>query len=122
MNDFNKDIQKALSVYTADIQKGMKAVAKQNAKDLRKSLKSSSPRRSGEYAKEWAIKNTMNSYYAYEDTVHNKKHYRLTHLLENGHIHFRTRRKVKPEKHIAKAFEKVYKKYIKDIENLITKG
>lgn len=45
-------------------------------------LKRSSPRRSGKYARSWTyLKTKRGTVY-----IHNKERYRLTHLLEKGHI------------------------------------
>lgn len=44
-------------------------------------LKSTSPSKSGKYSKGWDIKQTKKG----TVYIYNKKHYRLTHLLERGH-------------------------------------
>lgn len=53
-------------------------VGKAGAADLRRI----SPRRSGRYAKTWTWKKTKKG----TVYIHNDKNYRLTHLLEKGHI------------------------------------
>lgn len=40
--------------------------------------------RTGEYNKSWTMTRESGAL-SFEKIVHNKKHYRLTHLLENGH-------------------------------------
>lgn len=63
--------------------------------ETREKLKEISPRgkgsRSGEYAQSWTLKKTGkrakgNTFGRIRCTVYNKDHYRLTHLLEHGHI------------------------------------
>lgn len=64
----------------------MKNAVDKVAKDAVSELKSTSPKRTGAYAKDWAAKNIpQTKAVAYQKTVYNKKHYRLTHLLEKGH-------------------------------------
>lgn len=41
---------------------------------------------SGEYAKSWVTEKIPAGLLGVERDVHNKEHYRLTHLLENGHV------------------------------------
>lgn len=50
-------------------------------------LNNNSPSRSGNYAKSWAYKQGAYSRLGgvRKTIIHNKKHYRLTHLLEHGH-------------------------------------
>lgn len=44
--------------------------------------------------------------------VHNKEHYRLTHLLEFGHVIANTSRRVAPRPHIKPQFEKYIPIYV----------
>lgn len=48
-------------------------------------LKASSPKLTGDYAKSWTQTKTAGNGSTYGKIVHNKQHYRLTHLLEYGH-------------------------------------
>lgn len=48
-------------------------------------LKETSPKNIGEYAKGWGVTVTNTKRGNKRVVVHNKKHYRLTHLLEKGH-------------------------------------
>lgn len=65
-----------LNARTDDI---MDDVASQTAADLR----NTSPKKSGDYAKGWTVKKDKR-FHTY--IVHNRDHYRLTHLLNNGHV------------------------------------
>lgn len=67
----DKEVQKAMDV-------GMKQVAKEAVTQLR----SSSPRKTGKYARGWTTKQIDKN----GIVIHNSKHYQLTHLLENGHV------------------------------------
>ena len=81
-----KAIQKTLSEYEGVTVDNMKAAVDKVSKEAVRELKSSSPNRTGAYAKSWAAKKArLTNKWAYQKTVYNKEHYRLTHLLEKGH-------------------------------------
>ena len=103
----------------------MKAAIDKVSKDAVRELKSTSPKRTGAYAKDWAAKKEpVSKNTAYSKVVYNKKHYRLTHLLEYGH-------KVKPvPRHAGKRsfvdanphIDKVEQKSIDELLKLIKEG
>lgn len=70
-------------------------------------LHSSSPKRTGKYAKGWKVKKVTKKNGVIEVTVYNKDHYQLTHLLEYGHAKWiggrDTGEKVEGKPHIEKA-------------------
>ena len=51
-----------------------------------KKLKSDSPKKSGKYAKSWAYQEEKGRLGSPIYTIYNKRYYRLTHLLEYGHV------------------------------------
>ena len=69
LDQVDKEVQKAMDV-------GMKQVAKEAVTQLR----SSSPRKTGKYARGWTTKQIDKN----GIVIQNSKHYQLTHLLENG--------------------------------------
>jgi hypothetical protein len=74
LNDFQEDVQEAT-------QKAIQSVAKQAVKKL----KNESPKRTGKYAKGWAVE-TEKGRVSFKATVYGKSGtYQLAHLLENGH-------------------------------------
>ena len=85
ISELSAEIESALADYgwdTADeVKKEVKAVASQTIQRL----KSTSPKKTGEYASGWT------STVAYEDkedirvNIHNRKKPHIAHLLENGH-------------------------------------
>jgi hypothetical protein len=79
-------IQKTLADYEGVTIESMKSAVDKASKEAVRELKSSSPKRNGAYARSWTSeKKKLVNKYAYEKTVYNKDHYRLTHLLEKGH-------------------------------------
>ena len=79
-------INEILNDYSEEVQKGIETIAQEVAKDDVNALKNANTYhiRSGDYNKSWTVKTTrgVNSISC---IVHNKEHYRLTHLLEKGH-------------------------------------
>lgn len=112
-------IQKTLAEYEGVTVDNMKAAVDKVSKEAVRKLKTTSPKRNGAYARSWAAKKTKQANkWAYEKTVYNKDHYRLTHLLEKGHRvvgakNGRTWVDARP--HI----EKVEKKAVEDLVNEI---
>ena len=80
MAEIKIDIPDILNTFNAELQKEINAAAKKTAKDTVKALKEKSPKKTGKYAADWIATNNGRSI-----TVHNKKHYQRTHLLEKGH-------------------------------------
>lgn len=75
LEDYSKEVRRA----AADSQDKI-------AKEAVQKLKNTSPKKSGDYARDWALKRERSRTGVPTVTVYNKKHYQLTHLLENGHI------------------------------------
>lgn len=77
-----------------------------------KELKELSPKRTGEYAKSWGTKWDKK---ARMSIVWNRKHYRLTHLLEYGHVTNNWQGRVPAHPHIAIAYENAATQYERDL-------
>lgn len=75
MDDISDSCEGAMKIAT-------EKSAKFAVKELKKFKPNASKRATGAYAKGWAW--TKRGYMRY--VVHNKDHYRLTHLLEKGHV------------------------------------
>ena len=89
-DELGKAIAKVLEEYKDVTIDNMINAVDKVAKEAVSELKSTYPKRTGAYAKDWAAKKEpVSKNTAYSKVVYNKKHYRLTHLLEYGH-------KVKP--------------------------
>lgn len=77
-------IEGGLKNYRNEVQEKLNKAADETAKDTVKELKATSPKRYGNYGKSWTTKKEKQGG-SETQIVHNKKHYQLTHLLENGH-------------------------------------
>lgn len=109
-SDFNKIARELQD----DVKQALGKASKDVAKEGIKRLKSSSPKRTGEYAKGWGQSRRKSSI-----VVHNKAKPGLTHLLEKGHALRRGGRKVGevgPQKHIKPVEEWVKKEMVNRIE------
>lgn len=116
VNEIGRAVEKVLAEYKDATVATMKKAIDKTSKQAVRDLKADSPKRTGAYAKSWASKvDKKTSVLAYEKIVFNKKHYRLTHLLEKGH------RKVNggfvaARPHIAKVEQDAVKTLVKEIE------
>lgn len=72
------------------------------------------------YARSWAVKEKegINFYHA---TIHNKRHYRLTHLLEHGHL-TRNGTRTRAFEHIAPVDELTTQRLLKNLPKIIERG
>lgn len=85
--DLGDEINKILEEYAIEVNEDVNKAAKATAALGVKELKSTSPKgRRGRYGRGWAVKETKGSFGYTQLTIHNKKDYQLTHLLENGHL------------------------------------
>ena len=80
------ELQKVFEEYTAEVKKATNSAAEKVAKESLSKLKNTSPRKTGSYARGWAIKRERGLAGINTVTIHNKTDPQLTHLLENGHV------------------------------------
>lgn len=78
-------IDRELSAYSQEVTESIKKEIKEVAKETVETLKSTSPRDTGEYARGWGYKVEFESEEDIRVRIKNNKKPQLTHLLEYGH-------------------------------------
>ena len=119
VEQLTKKVNDILKEYADEINEGMAISAKSVGKEVVKQLKSTSPKRKGDYAKSWRMLFQQNRLGSCSVIVYNEKHYQLTHLLENGHVKANGKGRTRAFPHIKPAEEAAVEAFTKQIEELI---
>ncbi len=117
-DQFADVIEDELKLFGKDVVVGINKAARVVAKNAVNQLKSNSPIRTGKYSLSWSSRKESGALGEDAYTVYNKEHYRLTHLLENGHINRRTGSRVSAIPHIATAEEAAINEFLKELEEM----
>ena len=110
-----KEVMDGLEEYAGLADNVVKKEVQAAGKVAMTQIEQTAPRKTGRYAKSWAVKKTKETANALEVTVHSKNRYMLTHLLENGHAK-RGGGRVAAIPHIAPAEETAIKSLEQNIE------
>lgn len=109
--DFTAAMVDAIEGFNAELDSELKEAVHAGGKATRTHMRSNSPKRTGAYSRSWGCDFEDRDGH-HEATVSNRKHYQLTHLLEDGHeIHnqyggsYGRVKPAQPENHIANAAE-----------------
>ena len=103
------EINDILNDYSHDVQDAITSDAQIVARQAVKSLKATSPKRTGDYQKGWRVKTTKGKGFV-ECIIHNSTNYQLTHLLEKPHA-LRNGGMSTPKVHIAPVEQNCVKEY-----------
>jgi len=127
IDDLDEAIRAEIEAMNAKAISNCNKAAEKAANEAVKELKASSPVRAdgynrkyppGSYAKSWTKTKESNVLGVTGYTVHNKKHYQLTHLLEFGHIIAGTGKRSKAFPHIGDANNRASKLFIEEVEGM----
>lgn len=80
-----KQIEKILEEEGRIAKEALDFAAEKVSKETVKELRSTSPKRTGKYARSWRATKQPSRTTGTKYVIHSVKHYRLTHLLEKGH-------------------------------------
>lgn len=116
------EIASELAKYSQEVVEKVNISSERVGKAAVKRLKQTSPKKTGKYAKSWAM--TTEKAIGQPDLriIHAKApHYRLTHLLEHGHAK-RGGGRVEGRPHIRPAEEEVIREFTREVEEVIKRG
>jgi len=113
----NSEMKRYADVVTDDI----KECVKDAADEVKSEIRDNAPVLTGKYKKSWGIVKSKEDKDGIILIVRSKDRYRLTHLLENGHVK-RGGGRVRAIPHIGPAEEKGKRKLMEDIERKIEDG
>ena len=84
---FAEQLEAILSGYVEEVTEVVKEQVDATAEEVNSAIKSKAPRRYGKYIRAFALKTTFENKYGKSKLWHVKPpHYRLTHVLEHGHV------------------------------------
>ena len=114
-------VMKGLKEYAQLAADDLKEDVKKAGKMVKQQIESTAPRKTGKYAKSWAVKKTRETSDSIQVVVHSKNRYQLAHLLEHGHAK-RGGGRTRAFPHIAPAEQAGTEQLVKDIERDLRKG
>jgi hypothetical protein len=116
IDDLAKTIESEVRNWTKDIVDDIDDIKKDITKNGVKQLRRGSPKRTGDYAKNWTSQKLKNG----DQVIYQKSPTsRLTHVLEKGHAK-RNGGRVNPQVHIAPVEEELVSDYINRVEKRLS--
>ena len=119
INGLADAIQKELENYSEEVTKKTKKIVDDVSSELLNNTKNDAPVNTGKYKKSMSIKTEHENKYGKQNVWYVKKpHYRLTHLLEYGHVKVGGGR-VEAQPHIGQNAENAIEELQKRIEEAV---
>lgn len=110
--DLAGEIMKCLQEYTEEVVEALEKTEKELADEAVRTLKQTSPKKSGKYARSWTQTKQGG-----KRIVHNRR-YQLTHLLEKGHAK-RNGGRVAARVHIAPVEQRISKEAVERFKRVL---
>ena len=121
IENLDSEISKILRMYDGNLSDEVKEITEEVSKTMLEEIRAAAPKRTGRYRRAMALTTIEETTLSYKKLWYVKKpHYRLTHLLEYGHVKRGGKGRVRAYPHIRKAADKAEEDYIKKIERAIT--
>lgn len=114
-------IQKELEQYHKLTNEQIKATVREVGQETKATIQATSPKRSGKYAKSWAVKTLNENSNSLHVVVHSRNKYQLTHLLEFGHAK-RNGGRTKAIPHIAQAEQEAVTSFENKVKEILENG
>ena len=114
IDNLAKTIMEGLQEYADVASEDVKTAVRKAGKNVKAEISANAPKRTGAYAKSWAVKTQKETANSLEVVVHSKNRYQIAHLLEHGHAK-RGGGRVAGIPHITPAEEKAVKQLEEDI-------
>ena len=118
--NLNSRINQVLGKYEVTVNDKVKELVDDTTKEATKELKNTSPKRTGVYKKGWSSTNIKTGARSKTNTIHNKKKYQITHLLEKGYE--KRGKSYRAIPHIAPVEKRAIKKFENGVEEIIKNG
>ena len=114
IDNLAKTIMEGIQEYADVASEDVKTAVRKAGKNVKAEISANAPKRTGAYAKSWAVKTEKETAHSLEVVVHSKNRYQIAHLLEHGHAK-RGGGRVAGIPHIAPAEENAVKQLEEDI-------
>ena len=85
IDNLAKTIMEGLQEYADVASTDVKTAVRKAGKNVKTEISANAPKRTGAYAKSWAVKTEKETAHSLEVVVHSKNRYQIAHLLEHGH-------------------------------------
>lgn len=114
IDELQKEFTKICEEYVGEVNEIVREETGKAIRSAAKELKNVSPKKSGDYAKDWTSSITKGRTNT-EGVAYNKRHYQLTHLLENGHASRGGGRSTPAHKHIGPVNQKIIESFYQGV-------
>lgn len=118
IGSLSKEVIRELKTYAKVTTGKVKEAVKNAGKTAKEEINMTAPKRTGAYAKSWAVKTLNETGSRLVLVVHSRNKYQLTHLLEYGHAK-RGGGRVEARAHIKIAEEKAVKSFEEKIREAV---